>query len=472
MEGFQFRRGYILRATCGYLVFGLGWIFLSDRLLLSFTDVSALVLLSTVKGLAFILFTVIFLFVALSGVPDTTKAEAQERREPVRLPSSARQMSWWMAYALTAAVTLAVLYLRMHLADKFSQRPLLILFMLPIILGSALGGLGPGLFATLIASLGIDYYGIPPLHSLEIKDPDDFFQWFSLIVAGVLISYMSELLIRARRQAESGKMEQERAKEELRLSEERFQLAMRGANDGLWDWNLLTDQVYYSPRWKSMLGFREDELEHNLDTWKGLVHPDDAQCTLLLVEALLAGKADRFETEFRMRHRDGRYLDILSRAFPVTDGAGRIVRLVGTHSDITRRRQTERALKEREALLDKTSRMAKVGGWGVDALTGQGTWSDEVARIHDLDPSEGITVERGLQFYCPEYRPLIEQAVKEAIEESRSFDLELEILSAKGVRKWVRTVCNPVLQDGKVVRLEGIFHDRATEKRPKQSSMH
>jgi PAS domain S-box-containing protein len=457
--GLRSRRGYIFSVACGYLVFGLGWIFLSDRLLLAFTDISALVRLSTIKGVVFILLTTLFFFLALSDVPDKNPAKEPEQFQSVRLVLFSERLPWWVVYLLAAAATLAMLGLQMHLAIPLSNRPLMILFMLPIILSSALGGLGPGLLATALAALATDYFGIPPLYSLWIASSDDFFQWFVLVLNGVLVSCLSEMLIRARRQAEMRRIQQEIAKEELHVSEERFQLAMRGVNDGLWDWDLLTDRVYYSPRWGEMLGFAAEELDSSLETWRRLVHPDDMQRTLALVADLLEGRTDRFETEFRMCHKDGRYLDILSRAFPVSDETGRIIRLVGTHTDITQRRQAESALKEREALLDKTSRMAKVGGWGVDVRTGRETWSDEVARIHDLDPSQGGNVERGLQFYSPEHRPLLEQALKEAIEDCKPYDLELEILSAKGIRKWVRTVCNPVVQDGKVVRLEGILHD-------------
>ena len=79
---------------------------------------------------------------------------------------------------------------------------------------------------------------------------------------------------------------------ELHKSEERFSLAMRGANDGLWDWNLETNEVYYSLRWKSMLGFTEEELENNFDTWASLVHPEDKEKTLTNTNEYVAGLTD------------------------------------------------------------------------------------------------------------------------------------------------------------------------------------
>lgn len=134
----------------------------------------------------------------------------------------------------------------------------------------------------------------------------------------------------------------EKSTAELYISEERFSLAMRGANDGLWDWNLETDEVYYSPRWRSMLGYAENELDNNLNTWANLVHPDDKNRVLEKVQDYLAGRADSFEVEMRMRHKDGHEVYVLSRAFLVTRRSdSKPVRLVGTHVDITERKNAE-----------------------------------------------------------------------------------------------------------------------------------
>jgi len=127
-------------------------------------------------------------------------------------------------------------------------------------------------------------------------------------------------------------------------------------------------------------------------------------------------------------------------------------------SDEARRKAESEARKTNE-LLNLTGEMAKVGGWEFDAATGTGSWTTEVARIHDLDPSILTSVELGLGFYTPESRARIETAVKTAIESAEPYDLELEILSAKGVRKWVHTVGMPVVVDGKVSRVQGIFQD-------------
>jgi PAS domain S-box-containing protein len=142
--------------------------------------------------------------------------------------------------------------------------------------------------------------------------------------------------------------ERKQAVAALRESEERLQLALRGTTDGLWDWKLKTNDAYLSPRWKAMLGYADDELPNHLDTWKQLTHPDDVEPIMAVATDVAAGRADKYDVEFRMRHKDGRWLSILSRAFLVRDSSGQPERLVGTHLDLTERKLVERRLADSE----------------------------------------------------------------------------------------------------------------------------
>lgn len=138
--------------------------------------------------------------------------------------------------------------------------------------------------------------------------------------------------------------------EELRINKDRLFFALQGADDGFWDWNLENDYVYYSPRWKSMLGFKDEELtENHLDLFERFVDPDDKDRVYDLVEDYLSGTVEKFETEFRMKHKDGHWVNILSRASLACDDNGNIAipkRLVGTHVDITQRKKYEREIQE------------------------------------------------------------------------------------------------------------------------------
>ena len=132
--------------------------------------------------------------------------------------------------------------------------------------------------------------------------------------------------------------ERKRAEAELRRSEERYALAARGTNDGLWDWDLATDRVYYSPRWKAMLGYDENEIGERPAEWLDRVHPDDLPRLETKRAAHLDGTSPHFEDEHRMRHKDGSYRWFLSRGFAVRDGTGRPHRMAGAQTDVTDRR--------------------------------------------------------------------------------------------------------------------------------------
>jgi PAS domain S-box-containing protein len=144
--------------------------------------------------------------------------------------------------------------------------------------------------------------------------------------------------------------DRKRFEAELKASEERYQLAMKGANDGLWDNNLETGEVYLSKRWKTMLGYEEHELENSSQTWKKLVHPDDFKASEKAKKGYLLGQKAKYEVEFRLKHKKGHWINVLSRGFKVMSKDGRkAVRFVGTHVDITEQRKAENALRKSES---------------------------------------------------------------------------------------------------------------------------
>ncbi len=140
----------------------------------------------------------------------------------------------------------------------------------------------------------------------------------------------------------------------LRISEERFDLAMRGANDGLWDLNLIDGSVYFSPRWKTMLGWDPDEIPDRLESHEALVHPDDLAKAKERLFDIIDGRTESYSCEFRMRAKSGDWRHILSRAFIVRDASGRPVRMVGTHVDITERKHDEIELRRAAAVFSDT----------------------------------------------------------------------------------------------------------------------
>jgi diguanylate cyclase (GGDEF)-like protein/PAS domain S-box-containing protein len=138
--------------------------------------------------------------------------------------------------------------------------------------------------------------------------------------------------------------ERRRAEEALRDSEERYALAARGANDGLWDWDLRTGQIYFSPRWKAMLGFEDAEIAGRPSEWLDRIMADDLPAVQATLDAHLLGTTQHFESEHRLCHKDGSWRWVLSRGIAVRDREGRAYRVAGSQTDITVRKHTEEQL--------------------------------------------------------------------------------------------------------------------------------
>jgi len=134
------------------------------------------------------------------------------------------------------------------------------------------------------------------------------------------------------------------AEETLRESEERYYLAARGANDGLWDWNIKKECIYYSPRWKDMLGYADGEIAPTIDEWIHRIHPDDREAVLYAISNHLNHYTHHFESEHRILHHDGSYRWMLVRGMAVRDANGIAYRMAGSQTDVTARKNAEEQL--------------------------------------------------------------------------------------------------------------------------------
>jgi PAS domain S-box-containing protein len=136
----------------------------------------------------------------------------------------------------------------------------------------------------------------------------------------------------------------------IQQSEERLKLAIEGSNTGFWDWDLIMGQVVYSPLWKSMLGYADDEITNSSEEWETRLHPEDLARSLQRVERHLRGETPAFDNLARMRHKDGHYVWILARGRALRDAQGKVYRFVGTHFDMTQHKALEQRLREAEDL--------------------------------------------------------------------------------------------------------------------------
>ena len=152
--------------------------------------------------------------------------------------------------------------------------------------------------------------------------------------------------------------ERKQAERAVRRSRERFELAAKGANDGLWDWDLVTNKVYFSPRWKEMIGYRDEEFPNTFNAFEKTIHPADRDRVLSMIKAYIAGKQPIFETEFRFRHKNGTYRWILTRAAATWNDEGKALRMAGSHMDVTDRVETQVQLERRARELETVTEVS------------------------------------------------------------------------------------------------------------------
>lgn len=138
--------------------------------------------------------------------------------------------------------------------------------------------------------------------------------------------------------------ERQQVMDSLAESEERYSLVVKSANDGLWDWNLKTNEIHFCPRWKSILGYDEHEISEQPDEWFNRVHPEDFEQVHAEIAAHLLGLTPQFQSEHRMRDKNGNYLWVLSRGLAVWDANREVYRMAGSITDITDQKETEQQL--------------------------------------------------------------------------------------------------------------------------------
>ncbi len=229
--------------------------------------------------------------------------------------------------------------------------------------------------------------------------------------------------------------ERKQAEQALRESEARWQFALEGSGDGVWDWNAQTNQVYFSRQWKAMLGFAEHEIGDMLAEWDTRIHPDDRDYVYEEIRKHLEGETPIYTSEHRVRGKDGTYKWVLDRGQVIERTKdGKPLRVIGTHSDITRRRQTEAALRESEEKFRSIVENALVGIFLIDDAYCFAYANDELGRILHYSSEELV----GMDF-----RNILS-------EESHAFVTDYYIRRRRGEQLPSRYELSVVRQDGQV----------------------
>lgn len=253
----------------------------------------------------------------------------------------------------------------------------------------------------------------------------------------------------------------------LRDSEFRWHFAVEGSGDGLWDWDVPAGTVFYSARWKEMLGYAHDEIDNRLDEWESRIHPDDHDRTLAAVHACLEGKTPLYTSEHRLCCKDGSYRWILDRGMLVSRSEdGKPLRMIGTHSDIDDFKRLEASLRQSEADLLEAQRIGQIGSWKLDFATNAIVWSATMSRMFGLDPQQPVPdLPQQRRFHTEESWEKLSAAIAHTRETGLPYELELEVIPVDGSPRWLLARGEAVRgADGTMTGLQGIAAD-ITERR-------
>ncbi len=257
--------------------------------------------------------------------------------------------------------------------------------------------------------------------------------------------------------------EVKKAEAALRQSEARWQFAIDGARDGIWDWNMETGHVFYSHQWKAMLGHEDDEVGSTVNEWLERVHPEDLPRCWAIVQEHLSGGTPNFSFEHRMRAKDGSWHWIFDRGKVVErDEQGQPRRVIGTHTDITARKEEENSIRSLNQRLQLAIEAAQAGIFEFDFKTERYTADNRVYELYDVAREEADHSMTGwLALLHPDDIPRVISEYKNATRETSAFNLDFRVIHPRtGAVRYIRSLARVIRDDsGSPVRSVGMIWD-------------
>jgi PAS domain S-box-containing protein len=254
--------------------------------------------------------------------------------------------------------------------------------------------------------------------------------------------------------------ERKRVEDALLESQKQLVLALDSSKTAIFDWDVVQRRGMWNPQMAAIYDFHPKNEYITAEEWSSLFHPDDR--SRLVHEAEQVWKeGDEFTFEFRTVRRDCEIRWVLSHGRIVRDALGNAIRMIGTHTDITKGKKVEIALQERESELRDAQRLAKVGSWHWIPTTDTVTWSEELYRIAGRDPkSPAVSYHDHHTLYTPESWSRLQEAVNEALKNGTSYSVELELVRPDGTKRCV--IANGEAQrdsKGAILSLRGTVQD-------------
>ena len=261
--------------------------------------------------------------------------------------------------------------------------------------------------------------------------------------------------------------EREKMENALKESEYRWKFAIEGSGDGLWDWNIAENTVFYSKRWKEMFGYTEEAIGAGRDEWEKRIHPDDKIEVMETLKEYLDDLTPLYLCEHRLICEDGSIKWVLDRGMIVSRSQnGKPLRMIGTHVNITDRKKNQIALERNQDQLNEAERLGHLGSWELDLLNNELRWSEEIYRIFELDPQQfKPSYEKFLSVIHPDDRDKVNQAYTQSLQDQQPYDIAHRLVFPDGRVKWVREHCVSYFDNaGKALRSVGAVQDITAQK--------
>ncbi|PJZ51977.1 PAS domain-containing protein [Leptospira adleri] len=259
--------------------------------------------------------------------------------------------------------------------------------------------------------------------------------------------------------------DQKKIKDELKENQKRLESAIYGGELGLWEWDIPTNGNTYNDYWAEMLGYKLSELAPHVDTWKSLLHPEDLPIAEQALQKYMSGESPVYECEFRLKCKDGSWKWILTVGkLQDYDSDGKPLKMYGIHSDIDRRKKTEEELKEKEAALSRSQKLAGLGSWEYNVASGETYVSEYLSKIYELEnrSSKGIY---GFEIVHPDDKARIRNYFRDAILNRYIREFEYRIITPSGMTKTILNQSELISDEkGELVKIIGSILD-VSEKR-------
>ncbi len=262
------------------------------------------------------------------------------------------------------------------------------------------------------------------------------------------------------------------AEREVQRINERYELTLAGVGDGVWDWDLVDDTIYFSKRWKEMLGYDENELKNEFQEWESRIHPDDIKQTFADFEANIAGKTEQYENLHRIKHKDGHWVWILGRGKTIFDEEGRPVRMLGTHTDVSEKKALEDKIARNEARLMEAQSIAHLGSWEWDLKDHKIRWSDELYKLLGEAPQSFTpTLRTILSYLLPSERARYRKNLRDILNNKDVANKHTwNIVRKDGMNRTISATIKVVRDGEKIVYVQGTFLD-VTERKEVEETL-